>query len=77
MLEASGVPGHIIRAIKLLYQKNIHILVTGRVAHWDIVIDILSGVRQGCPLSAALFTLSLSPFIKALQVATMHHACQP
>ena len=64
-LAAIGVPTFVIQAIKQLYKNNIHIWRFGGIC--GVVFSILSGVKQGCPLSALLFVIAIDPFLRALR----------
>ena len=57
---ALAIPQHIINVIRALYHNNTHAITIGRYTFPELVINV--GVRQGCPLSADLFTLALAPF---------------
>ena len=54
-LAALGLPGEFIRALQMFYIDNKHILRIGGIEMESVVV--LSGVRQGCPLSPILFAL--------------------
>ena len=54
-LEAIGIPAQYVKAIKLLYAKNKHLIkVLGETFP---SVTVRSGVRQGCPMSPILFAL--------------------
>ena len=57
VLESIGLPKFVISAIKALYANNHHFLKWSGVTQYAFLC--MAGVRQGCPLSSALF-ISLS-----------------
>ena len=64
VLEIIGIPQFIIKAIQALYANNHHYF------RWDgtLLYAFLSaaGVRQGCPLSSALFVVITDPILRAI-----------
>ena len=69
VLRAMGLPDAIISFIQMLYSDNVRfIMLRRRLFHHFVVV---SGVRQGCPLSGLLFALSQDPFIR-FQVSKIH-----
>ena len=65
VLEHVGFPPRIINSVQSIQAKaastiNIRGVLSG-------VIPILSGVRQGCPLSPTLFAIAIDPFIRKLE----------
>lgn len=67
VMKYAGIPQIIRRAVMALYQDNIHRVISGSMLFSELLILISSGVRQGCPMSACLFTLGLLPFVNALK----------
>ena len=63
-LAAIGFPVFIINAIKQLYVRNRHYWRFGGECRF--VFTVMSGVKQGCPLSALLFVIAVDPFLRAL-----------
>lgn len=62
VLEAMGLPDEMLQVIKLLYHElYAEILYKGQVVGG---FPILSGIKKGCPLSGALFALTLDPLIR-------------
>ena len=65
VLEKYGFPQHFIKIIQLLYNKSrVAVKVNGRISDY---IDIQKGVKQGCPLSAALYILAISPLLNRIK----------
>ena len=64
VLASYGFSRRIIRFVKKLYMNNRH-SVLGKL-HVNFFIDVNSGLRQGCPLSALLFSLCLAPLVHKL-----------
>ena len=61
VLEASKLPPNIINAIRELYKDNDHYYAFGGI--YKFVFTVFSGVRQGCPLSSAIFAIVTDPLI--------------
>ena len=57
-------PPDLIRAVQTIYAKSF--CVVGTADGETSVIDILRGVRQGCPLSAILFNIVMEVLIRGL-----------
>ena len=55
VLSAYGLGAQFLHAIQLLYEDQIAIITVGGVQSEPF--SVLSGVRQGCPLSVVLFDL--------------------
>ena len=53
-----------IHLIRLLYQDNKHTIALGNTTFPQDAINVATSVRQGCPLSADLFSICLAPFIR-------------
>lgn len=65
-IEASGLGSDFLGFIKEIYTDNFTSMVVA-----DGVPDpvaVLSGVRQGCPLSGPLFNLAIDPLLRRVQV---------
>ena len=65
LLTKVGVHDNITNLIKKLYKKNTSMIEVN--GHLSAPIDINRGVRQGDPLSALLFIISIEPMIKNIQ----------
>uniref|UniRef100_A0A8C6TZW7 Reverse transcriptase domain-containing protein n=1 Tax=Neogobius melanostomus TaxID=47308 RepID=A0A8C6TZW7_9GOBI len=64
VLEKYGFPQNFIDMIKCLYFKSVmYINVNGILSE---SINVNRGVKQGCPLSAALYILAINPLISAI-----------
>ena len=63
-LASFGVPEGIIRAFKVLYTRNTHLIRTADGIFESVTVT--SGVRQGCPLSPLLFLLAIEPLLHKL-----------
>uniref|UniRef100_A0A3B1IC81 Reverse transcriptase domain-containing protein n=1 Tax=Astyanax mexicanus TaxID=7994 RepID=A0A3B1IC81_ASTMX len=65
VLERYNFPDVFIKMIKLLYLKStVQVKVNGKLTE---KIDICRGVKQGCPLSAALYVLAINPLLTSLK----------
>lgn len=68
VLEHYGFPVKFISMIKLLYQKSkVQINVNGILTK---DFEIHRGVKQGCPLSAALYVIAISPLLYKIKNET-------
>lgn len=64
VLEANGFPNDFIHMIQCLYRKScVRINVNGVLTD---SFNVERGVKPGCPLSAALYILAISPLIKII-----------
>jgi hypothetical protein len=64
VLESSGLPPAIIRLIRCFYRGCAHLIrVDGRQYPGP---HLLSGVRQGCPLSGLLFAIIMEPILRTV-----------
>jgi hypothetical protein len=64
VLESSGLPTAIIRLIRCFYRGCTHLIrVDGRRFPGP---RLLSGVRQGCPLSGLLFAIIMEPILRTV-----------
>lgn len=69
-LRAAGIPEHIICAIRNLYANNHHwVRIKGGTFR---SVTVLSGVKQGCPLSPTLFILAGEAILRCLR---LHVGC--
>ena len=65
LLEHINMPLSFRTAIRRLYEGNTHqLLLKGQLFP---SVTLLSGVRQGCPLSPTLFALAIDPLLHSLQ----------
>ena len=64
-LEVAGVDADYIRAIKLFYKHNKHIMKLKGLEFEGPLVE--SGVRQGCPLSGLLFAIAVDVLLRKLQ----------
>ena len=65
VLERYGFPQNFVEIIKLLYAKSqVAVKVNGTTSDF---IEIQKGVKKGCPLSAALYVLAISPLLKRIK----------
>lgn len=65
VLKEYNFPENYINMVKLLYAKSmVKISVNGNLTE---KIDIFRGVKQGCPLSAALYVLAINPLLTTLK----------
>ena len=65
LLPRYRVDGHLLRAVKSLYDGNrACVRVEGELSPW---FDVLSGVKQGCVMSAWLFILYLDSCLSSLK----------
>lgn len=64
-LAAAHVPENIIRAIRELYKDNDHVFRFGNIMQYSFTA--LSGVRQGCPLSATIFAIATDSIIRYIK----------
>ena len=64
VFSAIGLPKHIIRALRALYDSNIHYIRGKRGLMFAFVA--LAGVRQGCPLSSTIFVIVTDCICNAL-----------
>ena len=64
LLLAIGFPAGVVSAIQELYRDNDHFWHFKGIKRF--LFTVRSGVKQGCPLSTALFVLAMDPFIAAL-----------
>jgi hypothetical protein len=62
VLVHMGLPTRIVEAIRKLYNNCIVHLVFGGARHPGF--KLLSGIKQGCPLSGTIFALALDPFMR-------------
>ena len=67
--ERLPVPPQALRLIKLLYSDCRAMLMFNGVPVGFIAI--LSGIKQGCPLSGSIFTLAVDPLIRCFLVASL------
>ncbi|GFS43727.1 reverse transcriptase domain-containing protein [Nephila pilipes] len=70
-LEHAGVPSGTISIISALYTGSTRTICTS--AGWTGPIAMKAGVRQGCPLSAILFNLSLEQILRTGVSAPGYH----
>lgn len=64
-LLSLGIPSTVVNTLRSLYTGiTSQILVNGRLSP---TVDILSGVRQGCPLSPILFICVVEPLLRYVQ----------
>ena len=64
VLRAMGLPSPIIHILNELYTNNLaEIYLRGPTACF---IEILSGIRQGCPASGSIFALCVDPVIRKI-----------
>jgi len=64
VLAAMGIPGEIIQALQRLYANcKSHIIFAG-ARHVGFLL--MSGIKQGCPLSGTIFALALDPFMRMI-----------
>jgi hypothetical protein len=64
VLESSGLPSALIRLIRCFYRGCTHVIrVDGRQFPGP---RLLSGVRQGCPLSGLLFAIIMEPILRTV-----------
>lgn len=64
VMEAFGSPDSFIDVVKCLYAKsNVCVNVNSVLTESS---EVERGVKQGCPLSAALYVLAMSPLIKSI-----------
>ena len=66
VFHAIGLPLNIIRALRALYDNNIHYMGGRRGIFFTFVA--LAGVRQGCPLSSTIFVIVTDCICSALVV---------
>ena len=57
VLQSMGFPAWFLDVLKEIYRYNVHGVILNGKAH--CFINVLSGVKQGCPLSMALFALAI------------------
>lgn len=69
VLEAMGFGSTFIKMINVLYSNPSAQVLTGR--NLSALFSISRSSRQGCPLSPALFVLSLEPLAQAIRRSTM------
>ena len=62
---ASRLPPNIIKAIRELYKDNFHYFAFGGI--YKFAFTVYSGVRQGCPLSSAIFAIVTDTLIRFLK----------
>lgn len=68
VLKGYNLPDAFINMIKILYSRSIiQVNVNGKLTE---KIDIYRGVKQGCPLSAALYILAINPLLTVLKKDT-------
>lgn len=68
IMSDKGFPEHIVKVVQSLYFKsNIIIDKGGPIS--DSILEINQGVRQGCPLSPALFSIYIDEVIGQWQLA--------
>ena len=64
VMESYGFPQDAINMCKLLYRRStVQVNVNGVLTE---PFEIERGVKQGCPLSAALYTLAINPLLKRI-----------
>lgn len=71
-LEKANIDSRLINVIKILYQDCVaKVNING---HRTREFSVQRGVRQGCPLSASLFIISMEPFLQLIKriTPTMH-----
>lgn len=65
VLKKYGFPKNFIKMIRCLYAKSlVQVNVNGQLTE---CFEVHRGVKQGCPLSAALYVISISPLVKIIQ----------
>ena len=63
----NGVSGHLLRAIKAMYQEcRACVRVDGGRSKW---LEVKQGVRQGCPMSLWLFNIYLDMVVRKAQAS--------
>ncbi|UYV73065.1 hypothetical protein LAZ67_10001731 [Cordylochernes scorpioides] len=67
LLVSLGLPPALIRWIQLLYAGANAAVRIGD--HYALAFPLLNGVRQGCAVNAALFSLATTPLLRRLQSA--------
>ena len=61
-LQRYSVSGHLLRAIKAMYQVSVAcVRVDGVMSEW---FDVKQRVRQGCPMSLRLFNIILDMVVR-------------
>jgi len=67
IMEMSGLPTQLITLIRCLYRNCTHIIrIGGKRFNGP---RLLSGVRQGCPLSGLLFAIAMEPILRRISYA--------
>ncbi|GMF52457.1 unnamed protein product [Phytophthora fragariaefolia] len=65
VLERHGYPERFIRVIRALHTDTIvRFLINGQISR---AVEVLRGIRQGCPLAPELFILALEPLYQMLE----------
>lgn len=68
MLEKMGFGHNFIHMVKVLYSKPSAVVLTGQLL--SALFPVSRSSRQGCPLSPALFALSLEPLAQMIRQST-------
>ena len=67
VLDCSGIPQAFIKLIQCFYRNCRHVIrIGGQLFPGPI---LLSGVRQGCPLSGLLFAIVMEPILRCISAA--------
>jgi hypothetical protein len=65
VLEVSGINESFINVVQMFYTDNWHILKVKGGLHKGV--QVLSGVRQGCPLSGLLFAICVDVLLRKIE----------